>query len=382
MKYYLIAGERSGDQHGANLIRALIREDPDAEFRCLGGDAMQEAGATVAMHYRKIAIMGFVELLFSIFRIIGALRFCRRDIKEYRPSVLILIDFAGFNLRMARSAKKMGIRVYYYITPKVWAWNSSRVRLLERYTDHLFVILPFEEAFFAQFEIAAHFVGNPVQDAVAAFEPKGDLYELYGFSPDKPIIALLPGSRKQEIARLLPDMVQLAKRFPDFQFGLSVVRNVEYELYRIAQGVPNIIPVPEDTFNLLLHSDAAIVVSGTATLETALFEVPQVVVYKASWLSYQVARRLIRVKYISLVNLIAEEEVVVEMIQQDLNTDALAEELFRIMQDTHYRGKILRGYKKLIQILGTEGASRKAAQLMHYYLTEDRQGGFRAIRQP
>jgi lipid-A-disaccharide synthase len=372
MKYFLIAGERSGDQHGANLIKALRREDPDAEFRALGGEAMQEAGAMLSMHYRTIALMGFVELIGKLYRIARALRHCRRELQAFRPDVVVLIDFAGFNLRVARFAKKLGLNVYYYITPKVWAWNARRVRLLERYTDRLFVILPFEEEFFSRHNIPAHFVGNPVQDAVAAFHPKTELHRQYGFEPEKPIVALLPGSRKQEIIRILPVMAEMAKRFPEIQFGLSVVNNVDEVLYAEARRLSNIRLVAEDTYNLLLHARAAVVTSGTATLETALFEVPQVVVYKATWLSYQVARRLIRVPYISLVNLIAGEEVVRELIQDKLTPDVLSEELFRILEDDHYRGKMLKGYKVLRNILGREGASKKAAQLIYYYLNEDK----------
>ncbi len=372
MKYYLISGERSGDLHGANLIKALQKKDGDARFRAWGGEQMEAAGAELVVHYREMAIMGFAELLGSFFKLMGYLKRCRKDIDHYKPDVIILIDFAGFNLRIARFAHRKGYRVFYYISPKIWAWNQKRAYKIRDHVDRMFLILPFEKDFYRKFGVEADYVGNPVQDAVAQFKPSGDFFKKYELDPDKKLMALLPGSRKQEVLWVLADMAALAESCPEWQFGLSVVRNLPAELYEKARTVSNIKMIPEDNYNLLHHAEAAVVTSGTATLETALFDVPQVVVYKTSTFTYHLVKWMIKVPYISLINLIAGEEVVRELIQTDLNPGMLRESFLSIAVEGPARAKVLKGYEKVKGILGNENASQNAANLMWKYLGGDR----------
>jgi len=368
MKYYLIAGERSGDLHGANLIRQLKELDPDAGFRAWGGDRMEEAGAEIVVHYTEMAIMGLGELFGSIFKFIGFLRKCRRDIEHYQPDVIILIDFAGFNLRMARFASKKGKKVFYYISPKIWAWWQSRAYKVRDYVDKMFVILPFEKEFYKKFGVEADYVGNPVQDAVRAFVSSTDFYEKYGLDPERKLMALLPGSRKQEVLLVLPHMVALANAHPELQFGLSVVNDLPNILYEAAISAPNIILIPEDNYNLLDNAHTAVITSGTATLETALFNVPQVVVYKTSPFNYHTGMLFVKVEYISLVNLIGGKEVVKELVQNGFRDDTLIEAFNEIVVDGPARQRVLEGYKKVRGILNNENASRNAAKLMWRYL--------------
>lgn len=370
MKYYLIAGERSGDLHGANLIRQLSELDPDATFRAWGGDRMEEAGAEIVVHYTEMAIMGLGELFGSIFKFIGFLRRCRNDIKQYQPDVVILIDFAGFNLRMARFASKKGIKVFYYISPKIWAWWQSRAYKVRDYVDKMFVILPFEREFYKKFGVEAEYVGNPVQDAVRAFVPSDGFIDKYGLDPKNKLIALLPGSRKQEVTQALPHMVALAIAHPELQFGLSVVNDLPDTFYNAAQSVSNITFIPEDNYNLLNNAHTAVVTSGTATLETALFNVPQVVVYKTSPFNYHTGMLFVKVEYISLVNLIGGKEVVHELVQNGFREDTLMEAFNEIVVDGPARQGVLEGYKKVRDILNNENASRNAAKLMWHYLAK------------
>jgi lipid-A-disaccharide synthase len=365
MRYYFVAGERSGDLHGSNLAKALRNFDSEAVFRGFGGEYMQQAGVELTVHYGDLAFMGLAELITNAGKIKRYIRQCKEDILAYKPDVIILIDYGGFNLQIARFGKKNGIKVYYYIPPKYWAWYEKRALWLKPHVDRLFVILPFEKEFFKKFEWEADYVGNPVLDAV-----KAHVAERSDNSPqkEKTTIALLPGSRKQELKRIIPLMAKVALRFPDRQFAVAAINNLDQSLYHEIKDLPNVKLVFEDTYNLLQNSTAAIVTSGTATLETALFRVPQIVVYKANPISYWLAKGLIKVTYISLVNLIAGKEVVKEMIQSDANPENVSLELSKILNDAGYRTKILDGYNQIIHTLDTGSASENAARLMTSYL--------------
>ncbi len=370
MRYYIIAGERSGDLHGSNLVKAIRRHDPNAVFRGLGGDYLRAAGVELFAHYAEFAVMGFVEVMLNIVKISAYLRKCGRDIVEFKADVIILIDYAGFNRQMARFGKKHNIKVFYYISPKVWAWNQGRAYQLKAKVDRMFVILPFEKDFYEKFDWKVDYVGNPVLDAVKAHETDITFLSARGFERSRPLIALLPGSRKQEVLRVLPVMTEVIARFPDLQFAVATVNNLDRSLYDHAAKFPNVRLVEEDTYNLLLHSHAAIVTSGTATLETALFKVPQVVVYRAAGLTIALVKLVIKVKYISLVNLIAGRQVVRELIQEAANPDTISDELRALIADGHYRKEMLTGYDEIIKKLDTGSASENAGRLMVEYLRE------------
>ncbi len=367
MKYYIIAGEASGDLHGSNLIKALAREDDLADFRVWGGDLMAEAGGKLVKHYRDLAFMGFVEVVKNLRTILRNMRFCKADILEYQPDVLILIDYPGFNLRIARWAKQEGIRVFYYISPQIWAWHSSRVHQIKKNVERMFVILPFEADFYKKYDYAVDFVGHPLLDVVADTEADPAFRSANQLSKH-PIIALLPGSRKQEIQRMLAGMLEMVSHFPDHQFVIAGAPSMPESVYApYLQQHRNIHLVQNQTYELLRHARAALVTSGTATLETALFKIPQVVCYRGSAVSYWIARRLVNVKYISLVNLVLNRELVKELIQGDFNTDALRENLQALLQDST-RLEMMAGYEELHQRLGQGGASRRTAELMVGYL--------------
>jgi len=364
MTYYLIAGERSGDLHGANLIRAIQHHDPQASFRAYGGEQMQTAGATLVRHYREMAFMGFWEVAKNLGTIRRILRECQADLLANRPDALILIDYAGFNLRMARFAKQHGIRVFYYISPKVWAWNQRRALKIKASVDRLFTILPFETTFFAQFGYDVDYVGNPLLDALADFQPDPSFRDRAGLT-DKPVVALLPGSRLQEITSILPVMLTVVERFPAYQFVVGTVSNLPAAVYdQLLANYPAVKRVADAAYNLLHVSTAALVTSGTATLETALLNVPQVVCYKTGFVSYEIARRLIAVPYISLVNLIADRTVVTELIQHDLTTDRTAAELQAILPGGSRRADVLADYAEIREKMGGPGASERAGQRM------------------
>jgi len=369
MTYYLIAGEASGDLHGANLIKAIQKHDASAEFRCLGGDRMERAGAKLVRHYRETAYMGFWEVVKNLPVIFRNLRFCREDIRAYQPDVLILIDYPGFNLRIAEQLKDDDINIFYYISPQVWAWKASRVQKIKTYVDRMFVILPFEQAFYKRWGMVVDFVGHPLLDAIEQREQPKDFRQEEGLS-DKPIIALLPGSRAQEIKMMLPLMLSVQPHFPDYQFivaGLSYHSTTFYQ--QQVAGYKTAI-VTDRTYDLLSCADAALVTSGTATLETALHNVPQVVCYKGNPVSFWIGKQLVDVAYISLVNLILEEELVQELIQSDLTKENLQRELATILQpDT--RQYVQQRYEALKQLLGEQGASDRAAKLMVGYLEEE-----------
>lgn len=368
MKYYLIAGETSGDLHGANLIRALKSVDPQAHFRFLGGDAMEkESGEKAVIHSSAMSFMGFIEVLANLFTILGNLKKVKKDLLANRPDAIILIDFPGFNLKIADFAKKNNIKTFYYISPKVWAWNQKRVLKIKRIVDHLFCILPFEVDFYKEWGMEVDYVGNPLLDAIGRYSPNPD-FRNHAQLNEKPIIALLPGSRKMEITKLLPLMASLPKSFPAYQFVIAGAPGFSDSFYQSFFHQQQIPVVFNQTYDLLNNAKAAIVASGTATLETALFHVPQIVVYKANILSIWIAKLVIKVKYISLVNLIMHVPVVRELIQGDYNEDMVKEELNRILSDEAYRSNMLQNYKALDNKMGEIGASERTAKLIQHYL--------------
>lgn len=361
MKYYLIAGEASGDLHAANLMRALAERDPDADFRAWGGDHMEKAGADLVKHYRELAFMGFAEVVMNLRTILRNISFCKEDIDRFQPDVLILIDYPGFNMRIAEWARQQGLKVIFYISPQIWAWKQNRVHKLKRDCDKILCILPFEKEFYARFDVEVDFVGHPLLDAIAKrpdFEPAARKAEL-GLLPDKPVLAILPGSRKQEISTMLPTMLKAARRFPRHQLALAQAPSQDEDFYRQLAELEGVTIVNNRTYDLLEVTDAAAVASGTATLETALFEVPEVVCYRGNWLSYWIARQLVKVKYISLVNLIADRLMVTELIQGDMNATRLEQELQQcITRSESFRSD----FRELKQKLGGGGASRSAAE--------------------
>lgn len=367
MKYYLVAGEASGDLHGANLMKELKKLDQHAEFRFFGGDLMQAEGGSLVKHYAEMAFMGFLEVVVNLRTILKNLKACKADVSAWQPDALILIDFPGFNLKIADYAKKQGIPVNFYISPKVWAWNQRRVLKIKRVVDHLFCILPFEVDFYKQWGMPVDYVGNPLLDAVAAFKPQSDFLVKHNFTGKK-IIALLPGSRKQEIENLLPDMLAVAERFKFYQFVIAGAPSFDADYYKPYLNGKNIPIIFNSTYDLLSNSDAAIVASGTATLETALFHVPQVVVYKGGKISVGIARMVVTIKFISLVNLIMNRQVVKELIQEDCKPDTIAAEMDSILNDKTYRQQMLAEYDELDKLMGQPGASAKTAALIIRYL--------------
>lgn len=365
MKYYIIAGEASGDLHGSNLMKALYKEDPAAEIRFWGGDLMQSVGGTLVKHYRELAFMGFAEVAMNLKTILNNIKFCKADIEKFHPDVIIFIDYPGFNMRIAKWAKKRGIKTHYYIAPQIWAWKENRIKAVKRDFDKLFVILPFEKDFFEikhQFPVA--FVGHPLIDAIHNREKTDEVtFRKENSLDDKPIIALLPGSRKQEISKMLSVMLSIVDDFPDYQFVIAGAPSQEYHFYEQFLNNKNVRFLSNKTYDLLSVAKAALVTSGTATLETALFKVPEVVCYKGSWASYQIAKRIITLKYISLVNLIMDEEVVTELIQDKFNPKNLKKELSKLLDD-NYKQALLEKYDQLETKLGGIGASEKTAKFV------------------
>lgn len=362
MKYYIISGERSGDLHASNLIRAIKALDPNATFRGMGGDYSKNEGLSLCAHYDEVAVMGFVEVLFGFRKVLKYLSLVKKDILDDRPDILILVDYGGFNMKMAAFGKKQNIPVHYYIPPKVWAWNQKRAIKIKEFTDRVYSILPFEPAFFERYGVKIEYVGNPLLDEIAKFEPHPFFHQKNSLSYN-PIIALLPGSRKQELTNMMHVMLQVVKKFPNAQFVIAGVDNIGATFYEpaIKAGIKVIY---NQTYDLLHHANAAIVTSGTATLETALFRVPQVVVYKTSGISYAIAKRLIRVPYISLVNLIADRKAVAELIQDDYNVEKLSQELNLILSSILHKADILDGYTEIKEKLGTGSASVTTARMI------------------
>ncbi|HET8839295.1 MAG TPA: lipid-A-disaccharide synthase [Flavobacteriaceae bacterium] len=365
MKYYLIAGEASGDLHASNLMKALRQIDSQAEFRFWGGDLMQAVGGTLVKHYRDLAFMGFVEVVFNLKTILKNLSFCKKDIEKYQPDVVIFVDYPGFNLKIAKWAKQKGYKTHYYISPQIWAWKENRIKNIKRDVDELYVILPFEKGFYeGKHNFKVHFVGHPLIDALSEAE-KADLetFKRNHRLNDKPIIALLPGSRKQEISIMLNTMLAITDDFPDYQFVIAGAPSQEAEFYQSFLKKKNVFFTMGKTYELLSLSTAALVTSGTATLETALLKVPQVVCYKGSALSYQIAKRIVKLDYISLVNLIMEKEVVKELIQSEFNVKNLKNELRKILNPNE-RERMFLDYFELEIKLGGKGASFKTAELI------------------
>ncbi|WP_263602212.1 lipid-A-disaccharide synthase [Chryseobacterium sp. PET-29] len=364
MKYYIIAGEASGDLHGSNLMKALKQKDPNAEFRFWGGDLMAKQGGTLVKHYRDLAFMGFLEVAMNLRTILNNIKFCKEDIQNNKPDVLILVDYPGFNLRIAKFAKEQGIKVVYYISPQLWAWKEGRVEIIRKYVDEMMVILPFEKDFYSKHGVYSHFVGHPLLDAISTLEEiNTEDFKIQNGLNEKEIIALLPGSRKQEVEKMLQIMLSVRPYFKEYQFVIAGAPSLPKEFYEKYVD-DNVHFVSNKTYDLLRCSKAALVTSGTATLETALLNIPEVVCYRGSKVSYAIAKRLVKnIKYISLVNLIMDREVVKELIQNDLNTNNLVEELKKILA-TEKRFEVFRDYELLREMLGGKGASENAADVI------------------
>lgn len=365
MKYFLIAGERSGDLHGGNLIKALYKTDSEAEVVCYGGDYMQSAGAHLIKHYRDTSFMGFLEVIQNLGKIKKVMNDCKKDISEQQPDVLILIDFPGFNLRMAKFAKEIGIRTAYYISPKIWAWKKGRIKQIKKFVDRMFVIFPFEVPFYRELEYDVTFVGNPLVEYISN----------YSFSPiDFPDnvyqnkIAFLPGSRIQEIKTSIPFIIELAQKRPNDLLMVAAVNNVDQNLYEGLKSLKNIVVLEGKTYEILKAADVSITTSGTATLETALMGTPQMVCYRTSEISYRIAKTVVNISYISLVNLIADQPVVKEYIQHEYSIENIQSELQRILSDGNYRKQMLDNYSEIRKLLTEESASENTAQELIHWL--------------
>lgn len=372
MKYYIIAGEASGDLHGSNLIKELKKSDVHANIRCWGGDMMEAAGTVLVKHYRELAFMGFIEVVKNLGTILRNLEYCKEDIIRFHPDAIILIDYPGFNLRIAKWAKQQHYKTIYYISPQVWAWKESRVKAIRKTVDKMIVILPFETGFYKRWDYPVSYVGHPLVEVIENFKKKmsATAQIAAGSNPSAKIIALLPGSRKQEILKKFPIMLALSAKFPEHRFIVAKAPGQEDSFYEtLLRDHKNVSAVKNDTYNLLVRCDAALVTSGTATLETALFGVPEVVCYKGSPVSYWIAKRLIKVKYISLVNLIMDKEVVKELIQDDLTVENLQKELHLLLYDATRKAQLQQDYADLKKLLSEGGnASANAAKIIIEFL--------------
>lgn len=365
--YYIIAGEASGDLHASNLMRAMLDENPGCDFRFWGGDEMMKVGGTCVKHIKELAFMGFVEVLMNLRTIMGNLKFCKDDILKHKPDALILVDYPGFNLRIAEWAHEQGIKVIYYISPQVWAWKQNRVHTIKKVVDEMYVILPFEKDFYKKFHFDVTYIGHPLLDAIQNYTETSSVQEVSFIERNKlsqkPIIAILPGSRKQEVKKKLPIMLEAVKNFDGYQIVVAGAPSLDASFYQaFLTNFSNVHIVHSQTYDLLSNSEAAVVTSGTATLETALFEVPEVVCYIGSPISYLIARQLIKIKFISLVNLIMDREVVKELIQNECNPTTIRKELQQLVKGGSRRETMLGDYKKLKELLGGGGASKKVAQ--------------------
>ncbi|WP_394759462.1 lipid-A-disaccharide synthase [Flavobacterium sp.] len=365
MRYYIIAGEASGDLHGSNLMKGIYKEDSQVEIRFWGGDLMQQTGGTLVKHYRDLSFMGFLEVVLNLKTILNNIKICKADILSFKPDAIIFIDYPGFNMRIAKWSKKLGIRNHYYISPQIWAWKENRIKAIKSDVDKMYVILPFEKDFYEKkHNFPVEFVGHPLIDAINNRQKTdANQFKKENNLDERPIIALLPGSRKQEIEKMLSEMLSVVKDFPDYQFVIAGAPSQEYSFYEQFLTNDQVHFISNKTYDLLSVSYAALVTSGTATLETALFKVPEVVLYKGSWASYQIAKRIVTLKYISLVNLIMDKEVVTELIQDNCNTKMIKAELEKIL-NTSYRKSLLENYTLLEQKLGGAGASDKTARLI------------------
>jgi lipid-A-disaccharide synthase len=365
MKYFIISGEPSGDLHGSNLVKGLLKEDQAAEIVCWGGELMQNAGAKLLKHYRELAYMGVWEVMIHFRAIRKNFETCRRQISGFNPDVVILIDYPGFNLKIARYVNKLGIKVYYYISPKLWAWNESRVKIIKKFVDRMYIIFPFEIDFYRKYGYAVQYIGNPLVDEIEnrkeTLPNREDILATSGLG-GKPVIALLCGSRRQEVVSILPRMLKVINEYPGYDFVVTAVAHIPEQTYRNIIGDLPVKIVTGKTYEILSVAEAALVASGTATLETALFNVPQVVCYNTSFLTYFLSKMVIKVKFISLVDLIMGREVIVELIQQDLNKRRLNEELSYILKGGWKRDKMLEDYSALHVALGGTGASSRIAR--------------------
>ncbi len=364
MKYYITAGEASGDLHASNLMKALKNFDNYAEFRFIGGDLMKEQGGTLVRHFKDTAYMGFLDVFMHLPAILKNIKFVKKDILDYKPDVIILVDYPGFNLRIAEFAHNAGLKVYYYISPKIWAWKQSRVHKIKAFVDKMFIIFPFEKDFYKKYDYEVEYVGNPILDAIDT-EKK----DIYGFKKkynlnDKKIIALLPGSRKREIQHNFPVMLKVAEQFPDYQFVVAAAPSLEKEIFFKYIKDKDVKLIYNNTYEILKYSEAALVTSGTATLETAVLNIPELVCYKGDNLSYHIAKHLVKVDYISLVNLVMHNEIIKEFIQYDMTVKNITEELKLIIEDNVYRNTMLLNFAKLREILGGKGASDRTAEII------------------
>ena len=385
MQYYIIAGEASGDLHGSNLIKELHKLDTAASIRCWGGDKMEAAGATLVKHYRDLAFMGFIEVIKNLRTIFRNINFCKKDILNNRPDVLILIDYPGFNLRIAKWAKQQGLKIIYYISPQVWAWKENRVKDIKESVDKMLVILPFEKDFYKKWHYEVEYVGHPLVEVIEEFGIRNlellDQNTATAFPnskfliPNCGIVALLPGSRQQEILKKLPIMLEVAKHFPCYQFVVAKAPGLDENFYNeLLAPYNNVSAVVNKTYELLAQSKAALVTSGTATLETALFAVPEIICYKGSSISYQIAKRLVKIKYIGLVNLIMDKEVVKELIQDDLTVENLKKELETLLNSKEKQEQLKKDYAGLKNLLSQGGhASANAAKSIYNFLTSSTQ---------
>lgn len=364
MKYYIIAGEASGDLHGSNLIKALKVQDAQADIRCWGGDMMEAAGGDLVKHYRELAFMGFLEVVKNLRTILRNLAFCKKDITAFAPDVIILVDYPGFNLRIAQWAKAKGFKVIYYISPQVWAWKESRVHTIKKCVDKMLVILPFEKEYYQKWNYEVEYVGHPLVEVI------DDWKRQHPGTVKTNIIALLPGSRKQEILKKLPVMLEVSRYFTGYEFVVAMAPGLEKAFYdMLLNDYPDVKAVTGKTYHLLMQASAALVTSGTATLETALFGVPEVVCYKGSIVSYEIARRVIKIKYISLVNLIMDKPVVKELIQHELTVDNVKKELEELLTGTERIARLQEDYNALKGILSRGGnASVNAARVISNFL--------------
>lgn len=366
MRYYIIAGEASGDLHASNLVAEIKKKDKKAEFRGCGGDLMKAQGVDLLKHYRTMAFMGFVEVAVNLRKVLDNIAQCKKDIVEYQPDALILVDYPGFNLRIADFAHEKGFKVLYYISPQVWAWKRRRVKKIKKSVDRMIVIFPFEEAFYKEYGVDVTYVGNPLLDELSkSGTPNRSIFlRRNSLGEKREIIALLPGSRTQEVKRILPVMLKVVPHFPDYQFVIGGVSSLDKSLYKKIIGNTDVFLIENQTYELLQNSSAAVVTSGTVTLETALFTVPEVVCYKATGFSYLLAKWMIKVKFISLVNLVMDKEVVKELIQSDLTEKNIVTELERLLHDGKRQRQILEDYDELRDRLGNAGASEKAAEIV------------------
>jgi len=364
LKLYIIAGEASGDLHGSNLIKALKANRPTLEIRAWGGDLMQDAGAHVVKHYRDLAFMGFYEVIVNLKTILRNIRFCKEDISAFRPDALILIDYPGFNLRIAKWAHENSIPVLYYIAPQVWAWKENRIHAMKKHIQHLFVVLPFEKPYFEKHSMPVTFVGHPLLDQISGSKETIQEFQQRNKLSGKPIIALLPGSRKQEIRTMLPFMLEMTSHFPEYEFIVAGAPAQHESFYRTVANQQTMTVLFGQTSEILRHASAGLITSGTATLEAGIYKVPQVVCYKGSSISYAIAKRLVKIKYISLVNLILDRPAVTELIQHDLNSIKLKAELNSLLNEQTRREKIQHDYQELHDSLGGSGASQRTANAM------------------